>query len=90
MLNRASIHKWISQYKVDTKTGYFFVDFYCEAINVVVEYDELYHSNATQRLKDITREKLIVDATGCTFYRYKRNSSMPFYLFANTICHKHS
>lgn len=59
-----------TQYHV-TSLGYW-VDFYDQERNIVVEYDETHHYDSTWSLKekDIRRQNEIIKELNCQFYRY--------------------
>ena len=52
----------------------FYVDGYDKDLNIVSEYDEPNHykdvKNSILKNKDIERQNIIIEKTGCTFYRY--------------------
>ena len=52
----------------------FYVDGYDKDLNIVFEYDEPNHykdvKNSILKNKDIERQNIIIEKTGCTFYRY--------------------
>ena len=39
--------------------GRYIVDFYCKSLNLVIEVDEDYHNQATQKLKDNERQQIL-------------------------------
>lgn len=53
----------------------YFLDAYDKKQNVVVEYDEPSHNKPSKKQKDDIRQKEIVDALHCDFYRYNESTS---------------
>lgn len=53
----------------------YWVDYYEPNLNIIIEYDEMWHNNKNQKKKDIMRQKEIIKYLGCTFYRLSENTS---------------
>jgi hypothetical protein len=62
------------EYQVPTTT--FFVDGYDVINNVVIEFDENYHSTEKQRIKDIQRQDMIGQLLKCKFIRIDKNNNI--------------
>jgi len=58
-------YKILRQYKVN---GYF-LDGYCQVLNLAIEVDEKYHKEAEQMNKDINRQKNVIKELKCSFLR---------------------
>lgn len=54
----------------------FWVDFYEPTLNLVIEYDEKYHSSPTYMGKDEVRELAIKDLLNCKFVRIKESDDV--------------
>lgn len=55
--------------KNEYQVNYYFLDYYDKKNNIVIEWDEKYHSKKKQKEKDIIRQKYIIDNLKCNFYR---------------------
>lgn len=60
------------------------VDFYIPKLNIIIEFDEPYHSR--QKSKDLTRQKVIQTVLGCEFIR--QVSSQPYEKTINALLKK--
>lgn len=59
----------------------YFVDFYDEVNNIVVEYDEPHHEKPSRKKKDIKRQNDIIRAMGCRFFRYSEKHNKLYEVF---------
>lgn len=58
------------------KSDGYFLDFYDQEHNLVIEWDEPrhYYSDGTLKTKDLIRQNNIIKALGCDFYRYSERT----------------
>jgi very-short-patch-repair endonuclease len=61
----------------EKRIGRFWVDYYEPNKNIVIEYDEPYHFNKDDKLKDrdIKRQLWITNRLNCKFYRIRENTN---------------
>lgn len=70
------LNKWMcwdgqyATYKGEKNVLTYFVDYYEPTLNIVIEWDEKYHTNRKQKESDIIRQTLIKNTLGCRFFRY--------------------
>ena len=67
--------KLVCRYRIDVDfrpIGYI-VDGYIHEINLVIEFDEKYHENFKQKIKDFERQRNIEKELGCKFFRIKED-----------------
>lgn len=60
----------------------YWVDYYEPTLNIVIEYDEKYHSKPTRQKKDFARQQEITQLLNCKFYRIKQGEE---YTWRNII-----
>jgi hypothetical protein len=61
----------------------YFVDFYDEVNNIIVEYDEPHHEKPSKKKRDIERQNIIIRETGCRFFRYSEKYNKLYEVFIN-------
>ena len=60
----------------------YFIDFYDENNNIVIEYDEPHHEKPSVKKKDIARQNIIIRETGCRFFRYSEKYNKLYEVFS--------
>ena len=84
-LCRQTYYKFEHQFTVKTLSTTYRLDFYCKELNLALEIDGKYHNLKKQKDYDRHRQEEIVKTLNCKFARYPENSTIPFYIFVNTL-----
>ena len=63
----------------------YWVDYYEPTLNLVIEYDEPYHSRKINQIKDLARQKEIEEYLGCKFYRIKQGEENLWRTIINAV-----
>lgn len=59
-------------FEYQKKVDNYYLDFYNEKYNLVIEYDETHHNNVDIKDNDIKREQYLIAKLNCTIIRVKQ------------------